>query len=67
MLSPKESIGFKKCVLSAFDNKEFVKEWERLRGMPICNTTSMRKFVRDVREIIWDRLPVETKLNLCNQ
>lgn len=31
ILSPAEATGFQKCVMAAFENREFVRQWERLR------------------------------------
>jgi len=35
MLSPIEAIGFNRCVMASFENREFVSNWERLRKKEI--------------------------------
>lgn len=67
MLSPLEAIGFKKCVTSAFDNLEFVLNWERLRKRQLRDRKSMELFITDVRCLVWDRLSVSDRLEICNR
>lgn len=64
MLSPIECIGFEKCVMVAFDNKEYVSNWERLRGKKLSGATAMRLFIKDVRNLLWDRMPVVARREL---
>lgn len=65
MMSPYEAIGFEKCVLVTFDNKEFVENWEKLRGIKLSGDVAMRLFIEDIRELVWDKLDAETRLILC--
>jgi hypothetical protein len=57
----KPYMNFKDVVLATFDNKEFVTNWERLREKKLTPKT-MRLFIKDVKNLIWDRLP-----KVCNQ
>ena len=52
MLSPIETVGFKKCVMEAFDNKEFVANWERLRKQKLTGEKSMLLFINDIRDTV---------------
>jgi hypothetical protein len=57
MLSPIEAVEFKKVVMSCYDNKEFRMNWERLRKKSIRSKKGMDTFIKDVRNLVWDRLP----------
>ena len=57
MLSPAESISFEKCVWAAFNDKEYVSQWERLRERKLTGNKAIGLFIRDVRDLIFDRLP----------
>jgi hypothetical protein len=52
-------MNFAECVMACFDNREFLKNWERLRKKRIRegSTEEMRLFIKDVKELVWDRLP----------
>jgi hypothetical protein len=50
-------MNFRETVLWAFDNKEFVHNWERLRKMKLHGKKAMIRFIRDVKDLIWDRIP----------
>ena len=54
-------MNFKECVLAVFDNKEYVQNWERLRKIKLGDKKSMRLFIKDVRNLFWDRMPKEVK------
>ena len=57
MQSLEESVQFKELVSMVFDNKEYVRNWERLRGKRLLSEKSMKLFIKDVRDLFWDRLP----------
>lgn len=65
MLSPYEAIGFQKCVMDSFDNSEFVKNWETLRKRSLHGKKSMELFISDVRDIVWSRLPIKIRQEMC--
>ena len=52
-----ETIIFHKVVMYCYDNKEFRQNWERLRKKQIREKGSMKLFISDVKDIVWDRLP----------
>jgi hypothetical protein len=54
-------MNFKECVMFVFDNKEYVKNWERLRKTPLRGKKAMNLFIKDIRNLIWDRMPKEAK------
>lgn len=64
-MSPGEAIGFKRLVMSCFENRELVQQFERLNGASIHSRRALKKFVLFVRECIWDRLGKDTKQALC--
>ena len=66
MLSPFEAIGFQKCVMATFDTPGFVSNWERLRKIPLRGDKAMKRFIEDVRDVVWDRLPIETRKKMCH-
>ena len=49
-------MNFKECILFAFDNKEFVTNWERLRKRRLRGKRAMLLFIRDVKDFVWDRI-----------
>jgi hypothetical protein len=57
MLSPKEAVLFSRIVMICYDNVEFRTNWEKLRKMPLKGKKAMTLFIKDVREIVFDRLP----------
>lgn len=65
MLSPLEAIGFQKVVMETYGIPEFVSNWERLRKMPLRGEKAMKRFIEDVRDTVWDRLPAETRKAIC--
>ena len=57
-------MNFKETVMACFENKEYRKNWERLRKTTLHekNEKGMKLFIEDVKNLIWDRLPkVESK------
>lgn len=65
-MSPIEAIGFSKCVMTCFDNKEFRENWERLRRLRLNhNKKTMTRFIKDVRDLVWDRLPAQAKYEIA--
>lgn len=65
MMSPGEAAGFKKVVMSCFENRDLVQQFERLSGMSIHSRKALKKFVVFVRECVWDRMGADTKQALC--
>ena len=64
-MNPFEAIGFQKCVMAAFDNREFVKNWERLRRKELKSKKVMNQFISDVRNLIWERLTIKVRKEIC--
>ena len=56
MLSPVEALQFKEAVMHCFNNKEFKEQWKRLREITVMNKEACSLFIRDVRDLIWDRV-----------
>lgn len=56
-------MNFPELVMHVFDNKEYVKNWERLRKVKFHpdNKKVMLLFIKDVENLFWDRLPKEPK------
>lgn len=55
MLSPSEAVEFQGFVLAAYDSKEFICNWERLRGLRLDGDDEMMQFIEDMREL-WEIL-----------
>ena len=64
-MNPFEAIGFQKCVMAAFDNREFVENWERLRRKELKSKKVMNQFISDVRNLIWKRLTIKVRKEIC--
>lgn len=65
MMSPGEAVGFKKVVMSCFESRELVQQFERLSGMSIHSRKALKRFVLFVRKCVWDRMGADTKQALC--
>jgi hypothetical protein len=50
-------MSFDEVVMYCFDNKEFVSNWERLRKIKLHGKKAMMLFIKDVRNLVWERLP----------
>jgi hypothetical protein len=50
---------FDEVVMKCFDNKEFVRNWERLRKKKLKGDKNMLLFIEDVKDLVWDRVPSE--------
>jgi len=67
MMSPIEAIGFHKTVMDTFNISEFVSNWERLRETSLQGKEAMNLFIKDVRNMVWDRLPLGIRLEICEK
>lgn len=49
-------MNFNEVVMFCFDDKNFVKQWERLRNLKLHGKKAMNLFIKDVRNLVWERL-----------
>ncbi len=54
-------MGFIAVVLYCFNSDEYLKNWERLRGLKCDNPKAMLRFIKDVKDLVWDRIPHREK------
>ena len=54
-------MNFPETVMACFDNKEFRSNWERLRKKTLRGEKAMLLFIKDIQDLVWDRLPKERR------